>query len=72
MQISGNHTLNGEGVAALGDCCPHLLELNISRCTEIATWALANVCKGCTGLESLNLSQCPQINDEIIRSFAEK
>ena len=72
VQISGNKGLNGEGLAVLSNCCPNLLELNISRCTDIATWVLANICQGCKGLEVLDTSYCPQINDEVMRGFAEK
>jgi hypothetical protein len=71
VQISGNSGLNGSGVAVLGDCCPLLRELKVSRCVGLSEWALERVFHGCGKLEVVDLSYLPQLKDQLVKDMAE-
>ena len=60
------------GLAILGECCPLLKELHISRCTGLASWAMNRVWTGCNNLEVLDMSYMTQLTDQDICEMAEK
>lgn len=72
MQLSDNPGLNGHGLSVLGDCCPKMTELSLSKCPNIAEWALTKVLHGCRLLEVIDLSHCPQVKDEVVKALAEQ
>ncbi|KAI4378896.1 hypothetical protein MLD38_016315 [Melastoma candidum] len=53
-----------EGLAAVGECCKHLEELNLRCCEGLSDVGLIQLATGCgRSLKSLGIAACPKITD---------
>ncbi|CAN0185086.1 unnamed protein product, partial [Ectocarpus sp. 13 AM-2016] len=62
LNLSGCLGICGPGLAAVGECCPKLVHLDLLKgCDGVTDVGLAWMSSGCPALEYLDLSGCVKV-----------
>jgi hypothetical protein len=63
LVMNGFIKIKNSTLKQIGYCCPNLLSLNLSDCTQLSNTVIRGVLQGCPVLEDLRLDRCHRITD---------